>query len=52
MMMNTENKQTNTANEKTIVEESQLYSLLFAGRISVREYLQKLKETDGKTTAA
>jgi hypothetical protein len=51
-MMNTQNKKTNTANEKTMVIEGQLYSLLFAGRISVREYLQRLKEAGGKVTAA
>ncbi len=51
-MTNTMNTQTNTTDEKTAVAESRLYNLLFTGRISVREYLQGLREASGKTKAA
>jgi hypothetical protein len=51
-MTNTQNKQTSTANEKSQTAESQLYNLLFAGRISIREYLQRIKDAGSETKAA
>lgn len=51
--MNTTSKEISTIdNQKRILNQNHLYNLLFAGRISLKEYLHRVKERKLQQNAA
>jgi hypothetical protein len=48
----TSKEKSNNREQKVIVNKNHLYNLLFAGRISLKEYLQKINEEELQHQAA